>query len=267
MRALAWLSLIAWLAIHVPAGAAEPKTLLAVFAHPDDETLVGPLLSAYARKGVRVKLVIATDGDKGASPHAGIAPGAALATVRAQEAQCASRALGIEAPVLLGFADGELGRFTLPPWQHLGRLERELQALFAKIRPDAVITFGPEGAYGHPDHRLIGTVVTQIVQAGVDGAPSALFFPGFPKDRLPKSGDGGAAWSPTERKFLTVRVPYDEKDMAATRAAIACHKSQFPADGVASMAQWIDRTLGGHVYLRPWFGEAAGEDIFELVNR
>jgi LmbE family N-acetylglucosaminyl deacetylase len=267
MRALAWITLAALLALHASAVGAEQKTILAVFAHPDDETLVGPLLSAYARKGVRVKLVIATDGDKGASPHAGIAPGPALATVRAQEAQCASRALGIEAPILLGFADGELGRFTLPPWQHLGRLERELQGLMAKIRPDAVITFGPEGAYGHPDHRLVGTVVTQIVQAGVDGAPSALFFPGFPKDRLPKSGDGGAAWSPTERRFLTVRVPYDEKDLAATRAAIACHKSQFPASDIASMAEWIDQVLGGHVYLRPWFGAAEADDIFELGHR
>jgi LmbE family N-acetylglucosaminyl deacetylase len=53
--------------------------MLAVFAHPDDETFVGPLLAHYARQGVRVHLAIVTDGEKGASPHAGIRAGPDLA--------------------------------------------------------------------------------------------------------------------------------------------------------------------------------------------
>jgi LmbE family N-acetylglucosaminyl deacetylase len=266
MKAFASLALASLLAIPALAGGVEQKSILVVFAHPDDETLVGPLLSAYARKGVRVRLVIATDGARGVSSHAGIAAGPDLAIVRAQEAQCSSRALGIEAPILLGFEDGELGRFSLPPWEHLGRLERELRELLAAFRPDVIITFGPEGAYGHPDHRLVGAVVTQLVQASVEGAPAALLFPGLPKDRLPKEGAGGPiSWSPTDRRFLTVRVPYDEKDLSATRAALACHKSQFPDDQVEPATRWMHEALGGHVYLRPWFGEVADDDIFGLV--
>ena len=110
-----------------------PKTVLAVFAHPDDEVFVGPLLAHYARQGAKVHLAIVTDGEKGTSPHAGIPAGPELASVRAEVAQ-------------------EIGK------------------LMARLRPDVVITWGPDGGYGHPDHRLVGDVVTQVVQAGAEGA-------------------------------------------------------------------------------------------------
>jgi LmbE family N-acetylglucosaminyl deacetylase len=166
------------------APAEAPHTLLAVFAHPDDETLVAPLLAAYARRGVRVHLAIVTDGEKGTQVHAGIPAGPELAKVRAEEARCSARALGIEPPMLLGFKDGELGKQGRPPWAPLAEVQTEIAKVLQRVRPDAVITFGPEGAYGHPDHRLVGAVVTQLVQASADGAPARLFYPGFPKDRL-----------------------------------------------------------------------------------
>ena len=75
------------------------RTLLAVFAHPDDETAVGPLLARYAREGVAVHLAIATDGQKGVREHAGIPAGEKLAAKRTGEAQCACEALGINPPV------------------------------------------------------------------------------------------------------------------------------------------------------------------------
>jgi LmbE family N-acetylglucosaminyl deacetylase len=238
-----------------------PRTLLAVFAHPDDETLVGPLLAAYARRGIRVQLAIVTDGEKGTQAHAAIPAGPELAKVRAEEARCSCRALGIEPPILLGFKDGELGKQSRPPWVPLAEVQAELAKLLARARPDAVITFGPEGAYGHPDHRLVGAVVTQLVQAGADGAPARLFYPGLPKDGLPKR-EGGIPWSPTDPRFLTVRVPYEAKDLAASRAALACHKSQFRAEELEPLAQFMDQVLGGRVYLRPWFGAAHADDVF-----
>ena len=265
MRVLPVLFLVPSLSTAALVGTAAPKTILAVFAHPDDETLAGPLLARYGRQGVRVQLVIVTDGEKGVFPHAGIQAGSGLASVRAEEARCSCRALGIEPPILLGFKDGELGRISRPPWEYLGQVERELRNVFAKLRPDIVITFGPEGAYGHADHRLVGAVVTQLVQAGVDGAPAALLYPGFPKDRLPKPGEWGELpWAPTERRYLTVRVPYSDTDLAATRASLACHKSQFRPDEVESETRWTHQAVGGHVYLRPWFGAARGEDVLKL---
>jgi LmbE family N-acetylglucosaminyl deacetylase len=238
-----------------------PRTLLAVFAHPDDETLVAPLLAAYARRGVRVQLAIVTDGEKGTQAHAAIPAGPELAKVRAEEARCSCRALGIEPPILLGFKDGELGKQSRPPWLPLAQVQAELAKLLARARPDAVITFGPEGAYGHPDHRLVGAVVTQLVQAGADGAPARLFYPGLPKDRLPQR-EGGIPWSPTDPRFLTVRVPYEPADLAASRAALACHKSQFRAEELEPLTQFMAQVLGGRVYLRPWFGAAKADDVF-----
>jgi LmbE family N-acetylglucosaminyl deacetylase len=132
----------------------------------------------------------------------------------------------------------------------------------ARIRPDAIVTFGPEGGYGHPDHRLVGAVTTQVVQAGGDGVPARLLYVGFPKDRIPEPSPLPLPWSPTDPRFLTVRVPYSDADLAATRAALACHKSQFTPEGMENGIRFLHEVLGGHAYLRPWFGTASGEDVF-----
>ena len=260
----AWPVLLLALGLVPSSPAQEPRRLLAVFAHPDDEIFAGPLLAAYARRGVKVHLAIVTDGEKGTNVHAGIPAGAELARVRAEEARCSCRALGIEIPILLGFKDGELGQAAKPPGGPLTKVAVELGRIFRDLRPDAVVTWGPEGGYGHPDHRLVGAVVTQLVQAGADGAPRALFYPGFPKDRLPARAPGGAPWSPTDPQFLTVRVPYERADLTATRTALACHKSQFPAEQVGPLTDFMDQVLGGRVYLRPWFGEGTADDVFKL---
>lgn len=240
-----------------------PKTLLAVFAHPDDEAFVGPLLSRYARQGVRVHLAIVTDGARGASPRMGVPAGPEMARVRAEEARCSCRELGIEAPTLLGFADGELGRAGDPPAGYLAEVARAIRKLLARVRPDAVITWGPDGGYGHPDHRLVSAVVTQAVQAGVPGAPGRLLYTGLPADRV-RRRPGDPRWAVTDPRFLTVRVPYDPRDLAATRRAFACHESQFPPEQMEVLVSWLHETLGGRVYLRPWSGVGTADDVFSV---
>jgi len=88
-----------------PAPSRGAGILVAVFAHPDDETIVAPALSHAARNGATVYVVIATDGRRGVSRHAGIPAGDSLAAVRAGEARCSAAALGARPPVLLGFED------------------------------------------------------------------------------------------------------------------------------------------------------------------
>jgi LmbE family N-acetylglucosaminyl deacetylase len=240
----------------------QPRTILAVFAHPDDEIFVGPLLAHYARLGVRVHLAVVTNGGKGASPRLGIPAGPELAGIRAEEVRCSCRELGIEAPSLLGFEDGELGRLNDPPRGYLAEVAREIRRLLRQLRPDVVITWGPEGGYGHPDHRLVGAVVTQLVQAPAPGAPSRLFYPGLPSDRpRGRRERGEPLWAPTDPRYLTVRVPYDSADLAATRKALACHKTQFPPDQMEVLVNWLHETLGGGVFLRPWFGASPSDDV------
>ena len=109
------LSAVALSAASVPT--AKPQhpaaPVLAVFAHPDDERIVAPLVSRLVREGRAVDLVIATDGAKGVRGFAKIPAGPQLAAVRAKEAQCAASRLGIHRLRLLGLPDGGLASFEL----------------------------------------------------------------------------------------------------------------------------------------------------------
>ena len=96
-----------------------PPRILAVFAHPDDETVAAPALANAARRGARVRIVYATAGDASA-PETDLAPGPAIAARRSEEARCAATALGTMDPVLLDFGDGKLGEITRPA--HVGAL-------------------------------------------------------------------------------------------------------------------------------------------------
>src|SRR5689334_7945055 len=94
-----------------PAQAKGP--VLAVFAHPDDERVIGPLLSKLARQGRETHLVIATDGSKGVRDFAHIPAGPQLAAARTKEANCAATRLGVRHLHQLGLPDGGLASFNV----------------------------------------------------------------------------------------------------------------------------------------------------------
>src|SRR5258705_8389099 len=116
-------------------GQAPQRPLIAVFAHPDDERVIGPMLSRFGREGREVHLVIATDGSKGVREHAGIPAGKALAAARALEAQCAAKRLGVRELHLLGLEDGGLASF-----ETLGKLRSEVLRIIDSVRPSPSIT-------------------------------------------------------------------------------------------------------------------------------
>src|SRR3954452_24493871 len=132
----------ATLAATLPRAAVAQSTrpILAVFAHPDDERVIGPLLSRLAREGRETHLVIATDGSKGVRDFAHLAAGTELTNARVGEATCAAGRLGVRQLHLLGLPDGGLASF-----EQLSQLESKLVALFDSLRPAAIITFGREG--------------------------------------------------------------------------------------------------------------------------
>ena len=148
------------MAAPLSARAQVRRPILAVFAHPDDERVIGPLLSRLAREGRETHLVIATDGAKGVRDFAKIPAGPDLAAARTKEALCAASRLGVRKLHILGLPDGGLASFDV-----LAKLRSGLAGLIDTIKPAAIITFGPEGGTGHPDHRLVGNVTTQIVQS------------------------------------------------------------------------------------------------------
>jgi LmbE family N-acetylglucosaminyl deacetylase len=122
--------------------------LLAVFAHPDDESLgAGSTLAKYAAEGVETYLVCATRGERGWMGAEKDDPGPdKLGEIREQELRCAAETLGIRQVHFLDFMDGDLDQAE--PRQAVDKIA----ALLRAIRPQVTLTFGPEGVYGHPDH-------------------------------------------------------------------------------------------------------------------
>src|SRR5690349_16927675 len=133
-RALLALAALAAVApLSVRAQTRDRRPILAVFAHPDDERVIGPLLSRLAREGRETHLVIATDGAQGVRDFARIPAGAALAAERAKEASCAASRLGVRRLHMLGLPDGGLASFGV-----LARLRTALAAVVDSLRPAAI---------------------------------------------------------------------------------------------------------------------------------
>lgn len=231
--------------------------LVVVFAHPDDEIVVGPMLTRYAREGVDVRLVLATNGERG-TRITNIPAGEALGRARALEAMCSAKRLGINSPILFDLGDGALAIAA-----NLKRLEADITRVLKELKPSVVVTWGPEGLDGHPDHRIVGAVVTQIVQAWPDGDPPALYYPGFPPDRAAAVPESPFALTPTLDRFLTVRVPFEPRDLDTAWAAFACHETQLTPQERDAAYPRILKLMNGHVYLRPAFAqEAPRSDVF-----
>ena len=225
------------------------RTVLAAFAHPDDERVIGPLLSRLSREGREVHLVIATDGSKGVRDHAGVPAGQPLAAARKLEAECAARRLGVRELHLLGLEDGGLASFA-----NLARLRTELTKVIAKIQPAAIITFGPEGGTGHPDHRLVGNVVTQIVQSDDRHRTIDLLYASLPAERLRTAPPSSPTVNGVAEDLLTVRVSFESQDLVAGQEAFACHRTQYTSPEMAAINKTLAHVWNGNAYLRPWNG-------------
>lgn len=155
----------------------QTPRLLAVLAHPDDESLgVGGTLAKYAAEGVDVYLLTATRGQggryRGYRPEDSEHPGpVALASIREAELRAAASALGVREVCLLDYCDQQLDRANT----------REAVAAIARyvrqIQPQVIVTFGPDGAYGHPDHIAISQLTTAAIVAAAD--------PSFPCEGMP----------------------------------------------------------------------------------
>ncbi len=133
-------------------------TVLTVWAHPDDEAyLVGGLLALLTDAGQRAVCVTATRGEA-ADPDALPAERAALAALRTEELEAALAILGVTEHHWLDQPDG--GCADVDPTGPVGRLV----ALLDDVRPDTVITFGPDGFTGHPDHRTVSAWVDRALR-------------------------------------------------------------------------------------------------------
>jgi LmbE family N-acetylglucosaminyl deacetylase len=151
-----------------PTDSNTPLRLMAVLAHPDDEALgIGGTLATYAAEGVETFLITATRGEAGRfhgfprddARHPGPV---GLGEIREAELRASAETLGVRELFLLGYRDQELDRAD--PREAVARIVGHVR----RTRPDVVITFGPDGAYGHPDHIAICQYTTTALVAAAD---------------------------------------------------------------------------------------------------
>jgi LmbE family N-acetylglucosaminyl deacetylase len=170
-------------------------TILGVWAHPDDETyLSAGIMALAARAGQRVVCVTATKGEKGSQDEVRWPP-ETIAATRAEELERALAVLGVHEHHWLGYVDGECAGVDVPD------AARRISEIVEDVSPDTILTFGPDGQTGHPDHVAVNAWVDaacpgrRVLWAAVpeDWRPFAerlddfdVFAPGTP-EFLPRS--------------------------------------------------------------------------------
>lgn len=222
-------------------------SVLAILSHPDDEIIIAPVLARIARERGEVTLVFATSGDAGPGTS-GLAKGAELAELRENEARCSAFALGLEEPIFWQFGDGTLANEARNTQDGMRDMGERIAGLIAVHRPTVVMTWGPDGGYGHADHRMTSSAVTQIVQAMGPQRPDLLYaaFPAAVSEDGEVELPGFDGWARTHPSLVTDRIAYEVPDLDAAIAAVGCYESQFDAAA--------RRVLAGTLHQRVWRG-------------
>lgn len=248
-------------------------TLLAVFAHPDDESLAcGGLLAWCADLGADVALLCVTRGQEGPGSFEG-----ELGARRESELRAAARTLGVKHVVVLGYQDGML------PWVDAGQVDSDIRKAITRFRPSVVITFGEDGLYWHPDHVALHERTTSVVASLGDRAP-ALYYVTLPAGRMRKVVEHVAEVTrPPDRPprqifgvddvdaFGSLALPptlmVDSGAYATKKlAAIRCHTSQLPGNALAHIPDDDAADLIGlELYRRATVGRQ-GETFLEQLG-
>ena len=149
------------------------RRLLCVLAHPDDESLgTGGTLAKYATDGVETYVITATRGERGRFGDNVDRPATEIVgATREAELRAAAAELGVREVTVLGYPDG--GVDGVDP----STAQEAIAAHIRRIQPQVVITFGPEGAYGHPDHVAVSQLTTAaVVRAAVSWPVAKLYY-------------------------------------------------------------------------------------------
>jgi LmbE family N-acetylglucosaminyl deacetylase len=209
--------------------------LLGVWAHPDDEAyLSSGLMARTVRGGGHVTCVTATRGEAGGAPGA----------LRERELRSSLAVAGVFSHHVLGHPDGACT--AVPAERAVGQLERILYA----IRPDTIVTFGPDGITGHPDHIAVHRWVrTAWARTGIGRLLYAAHSKGFLDEYRALNRSLGVFMGdePVGRDIedMAVTVELTDDELDVKRAALAAHASQTDAlvaqIGEATYREWVRR--------------------------
>jgi N-acetyl-1-D-myo-inositol-2-amino-2-deoxy-alpha-D-glucopyranoside deacetylase len=273
----------------------ESERILLVFAHPDDESFgQAATLAMLDDLGVPATLVSATRGEAGQISDPDLATPENLGPVRERELRQAMAIVGVEDIRFLGYRDSGMDgtpenddprALTQAPE---AELVAHLIGHIRDVRPTTVLTFGPDGVYGHPDHVRVHYATVAAVAQAADGAvlPSlgeawridAIFYAAAPRERMlewhvnPDSPFSKMPREAVERMgtpsaeithWFDAR-PYTERK----RAVLSCHRTQVGLNG--PMADWPPEMAEGFFrgeQLRrvplPWDGETRPQGVLD----
>lgn len=279
-------------------------TILAVLAHPDDESFgMGGTLALYAHRDYEVHLVCATLGEAGTVDDEYLEKYDSIQDLREAELRCATQSLGVASLHLLGYRDS--GMPDTPENEHPNaQINHSVEEVAGKvvkyireIKPDIVLTFDPIGGYRHPDHIHIQKATTLAFEKADDASfypeagspfkPQALYYHLFPRGFLkwvvrlmPLIGKDPSKWgrnndidlkSLVDVEFPThVRIDIREA-LETKREAGACHASQGGIMMRRGLMGLATRALEKHEdYMRvypPTNGKTRiVSDLFEGIN-
>jgi LmbE family N-acetylglucosaminyl deacetylase len=258
------------------------SSLLAIFAHPDDETVCSGTLAMAVARGWRVIFACATRGEAGQISDAALATAETLGKVREQEMVAACGELGIEDVRFLGYFDSGMAgspenelksSFTQ---EKADVIIRQLVALIRAVRPNIVITFEPQGVYGHPDHIAISRYTTEAYDLagnkathpdlGLVWLPKRLYYAAFSIDWLNRVFERLQARQLMMSGFEAMRIHFKENsekvtpqithemDVSAFLQAkidsLSCHRTQLTPNSFFSY------------YVTPVMSDLMGREYF-----
>ncbi len=209
-----------------------PPALLAVFAHPDDETFrCGGTLALLAQQGAQIQVLTATRGQAGSCGDPPLCSRDRLPILRERELQCACAVLGLDPPHLLDYQDGQLAEANRET------IIAEILAVVREVQPQVMLTFGLDGLSGHPDHIAIGQYAAEAFRRADDVA--ALYTLAVPRSLATTLGMAQVRAVPDETISLTVDV---SRAWEQKLAAIRCHATQLSSSPMMrgpAPRQWL----------------------------
>jgi LmbE family N-acetylglucosaminyl deacetylase len=235
----------------------KKKTILFIGAHPDDETAISEVLNKYARLGNKIFVIIATDGKEGTRVTK-IPAGDSLGKLRRAESICGCKTLGLESPIFLGVErlDTKIGVGNY--FKAHQRLLDSLKIKIPLIKPDIIITEGPDGDTHHAEHIVVGAAVTELLLAEGWVEKYPLYYFAWKKGAESVDDLGYM-----DDQYFNVKVNYTTEDESKAIEALHCYVTQYTPEEFKEEADRKLTDTANTIYFRRFVVKKGLKNDFE----